>query len=226
MGMLSPLLERWLARHRAAYFQSTASDAAAGLLAISKAFRLALQTAVLGTGAWLAIRNEISPGMMIAASIIMGRALSPVEQAVANWKGFAKARTAFDRLQTILRALPAETVHMPLPRPQGHVAFQNVAVTPPGSTRPVLRGVSFDLPAGHTLAVIGPSAAGKSTLVRALVGVWQPSQGTIRLDGDDLKTWNQDELGLTLGYVPQDVSCLTAPLPKTLPVLLLWTHRT
>lgn len=206
MGMLGPLLDRWLEKHRSVLaYQGKASDAASLFLAISKSFRLALQTAILGVGAWLAIQNEISPGMMIAGSIIMGRALSPVELAVANWKGFLNARAAFDRVQALLRATPKEKEHMSLPRPRGDVSFQSVVVVPPGSERPALRGVSFDVEAGDILGVIGPSAAGKSTLARTLVGVWPAVQGTIRLDGNDINTWNQEELGPSLGYLPQDV---------------------
>ncbi|NKD88601.1 type I secretion system permease/ATPase [Haematospirillum sp. 15-248] len=206
MGMLGPLLDRWLVKHRGVLFcQARASDAASALLAVSKAFRLALQTAILGVGAWLAIQNEISPGMMIAASIIMGRALSPVELAVANWKGFLNARSAFDRVQTLLRSTPEDKERMALPRPDGRVSLQGVFVVPPGGSQPVLRGVSFDLDPGDVLGVIGPSAAGKSTLARILVGVWQAQQGTVRLDGNDIRTWDQEALGPHLGYLPQDV---------------------
>lgn len=142
---------------------------------------------------------------MIAASIIMGRALAPVEMAVGNWKGFVNARTAYERLQELLRNNPPDRERMSLPRPEGHLSLQQVVVVPPGSKQPALRGVTFELEPGQVLGVIGPSAAGKSTLARTLVGVWPAVQGVVRIDGHDIRNWPQDELGPNLGYLPQDV---------------------
>nr|WP_246423110.1 type I secretion system permease/ATPase [Roseospira visakhapatnamensis] len=206
MGMMENVQRRWAERHAAVLgLQAKASDRAATILAISKAFRMALQVAILGVGAYLAIHGEISPGMMIAASIVMGRALSPVEMAVGQWKGFVAARTAHERLTDLLANGELDKDTMALPRPEGRVSLQQVVVVPPGSTQPALRGISLDLVPGEVLGVIGPSAAGKSTLARTLMGVWWPHQGIVRLDGNDLRQWRAEDIGPHLGYLPQDV---------------------
>ncbi|MPZ11263.1 MAG: type I secretion system permease/ATPase [Kiloniellaceae bacterium] len=206
MGMLPGLQRRWLSRHQAALAaQAKASDRGGLLTAAAKFVRPVLQVAILGCGAYLALEQIITPGVMIAASIIMGRALAPVEGAIANWRGFILARGARSRLKEFLGKDSAPTPSMPLPRPKGALAVERLVAAPPGVSKPVLRGISFALLPGESLGIIGPSAAGKSTLARLLVGVWAPSAGHVRLDGADVVEWNHVELGPSLGYLPQDV---------------------
>ncbi|MEQ9606182.1 MAG: type I secretion system permease/ATPase, partial [Kiloniellaceae bacterium] len=206
MGMLPGLQQRWLQRHQSALAaQAKASDRGGLLTAGAKFVRPVLQVAILGTGAYLALQQEISPGVMIAASIIMGRALAPVEGAIGNWRGFILARGANSRLRTFFERDEAPAPAMPLPRPKGTVSVERLVAAPPGLAKPVLKGISFALGAGESLGVIGPSAAGKSTLARLLVGVWSPATGNVRLDGADVSEWNHVELGPSLGYLPQDV---------------------
>lgn len=206
MGMLPGVMSRWSDKHQDVIgLQAQASDRAGLILSSSKAIRMFLQVAILGTGAYLALQQEITPGTMIAASIIMGRALAPVEAAVGQWRGFVNARTAYQRLNELLVTTTENKDNMPLPAPKGQLAAERVVVAPPGSRTPVLKGVSFDLAAGEAMGVIGPSGAGKSTLARALVGVWPAANGAVRLDGADLHDWDKEELGPYIGYLPQDV---------------------
>ena len=210
MGMLPGLRRRWLDRHaRALAHQRTASDRAGTLSAGSKTLRLILQSAILGVGAALAIEQIISAGAMIAASIIMGRALAPVDQAIGNWRGFIGARAAHRRLRLLFDRVPAPPERLALPAAQGHLAVQNLVAGPPEATRAVVSGIAFELSAGTALGVIGPSAAGKSTLARLLTGVWRPQIGTVRLDGAALEQWDNTALGRQIGYLPQDVELFT-----------------
>ncbi|MBW7850048.1 MAG: type I secretion system permease/ATPase [Rhodospirillales bacterium] len=206
MGMMPGMARRWMERHeRAMARQQLAADRSGTLMALSKFVRLFLQSLVLGAGAWLAIRQEITPGAIIAASIIMGRALAPVELAVGQWKNFIAARGAYKRLSDLLAAVPAPAAAMPLPRPEGRLEVERAVVVPPGGRTPVLKGVSFALQPGEVLGIVGPSAAGKSTLARLLVGVWPAASGAVRLDGADVHAWRSDDLGPHIGYLPQDV---------------------
>jgi PrtD family type I secretion system ABC transporter len=206
LGMMGGIRARWSGRHRRALArQALASDRAGTLAAASKATRMLLQIAILGTGAALAIQQIITPGAMIAASILGARALAPVEQAIANWRTFVLARSAYGRLQALLEENPASPPRMPLPAPKGHLSVERLVAAPPGAEKPVLRDVSFALEPGEALGVIGATASGKSTLARHLVGVWQPAHGSIRLDGASLADWNRVELGRYVGYLPQDV---------------------
>lgn len=206
MGMTPGLRQRWADRHENTLaLQAVASDRAGTITATSKAFRLMLQVAILGTGAYLAIQQIITPGVMIAASIIMARALAPVEQAIGSWRQFIGARSAYGRLQELLAAIPEQEERMPLPAPEGRLETEKVVATPPGSKQVVLKGVSFALEPGESLGIIGPSAAGKSSLARLLIGVWPPASGHVRLDGADIYDWDHTELGPYLGYLPQDV---------------------
>ncbi len=206
MGMVRQLRDRW-SQHRAAAlgWQGLASDRGALLVSATKFNRVFMQSLILGLGAYLAINREISPGMMIAASIVCGRCIQPIEAAIGNWKGIVSARSAYRRVQELLRSLPASSARMRLPDPKGAVQVENLVVHAPGRDVPVLRGVSFAVPAGATLGIIGPSAAGKSSLARAMVGVWPPSAGAVRLDGSELSHWEPEQLGHALGYLPQDV---------------------
>ena len=153
---------------------------------------------------------------MIVGSILMGRALAPIDQLIGNWKGFVQARLAYDRLGQLLAAFPARPPRMSLPAPKGEVVVEGVVLTPPGGTVPVLRGVSFAIPTGAIVGVIGPSGSGKSTLARALVGVWTPQAGKVRLDGADVSSWDKAELGRYLGYLPQDIELFDGTIAENI----------
>jgi len=181
-----------------------ASDVVSGLGAFAKVFRLILQSASLGLGAYLAIQGEISAGVIIAASILTSRALAPIETAVAHWKGFVAARQSYRRLERSLALVPADEQRLPLPAPARHLVADDLVVGPPGQSKPVLTGVALRLAAGDAIGIIGPTGSGKSTLARALVGVWPSHKGTVRLDGAALDQWG-DQLGRHVGYLPQDV---------------------
>lgn len=208
MGMLGGIRRRWYQHRLAAVaHQARASDRAGLVLAGTKFVRLYLQVLLLGTGAYLTMQQLITPGAMIASAILLGRALAPVEQAVGNWRGFVAARAALARLKGLFDAVPPEKSGMRLPRPEGRVQFEQVFAAAPGGDAgsPILKGVSFQLLPGATLGVIGPTAAGKSTLARLMVGVWRATRGTVRLDGADVYEWNRADLGHHIGYQPQEV---------------------
>jgi len=206
MGMTGSMLERWQhRRQQTLVLQALASDRAGVILAVSKFVRIALQTAMLGFGAYLVIHNEITSGTMIASSIMMGKALAPIEMAVATWKQLLAARSSYERLSGILTAVRADERRMELPAPKGNIEMERVVAAPPMSNIPVIKGVSFRVAAGDILGIIGPSAAGKSSLARLLVGVWNAHSGVVRIDGSDIQTWNKDQLGPHIGYLPQDI---------------------
>ncbi|MDX5360897.1 MAG: type I secretion system permease/ATPase [Alphaproteobacteria bacterium] len=217
MGMTGRARTRWLGRwYRGLSLQSEAADWVAILQGLSKALRIVLQVGVLAGGASLVLVQEMSAGMMIAASIIVGRAVAPVEQMIGSWRGFVGARGAYDRLKELLAAYPEPGKRMRLPRPEGHVAVENAAAVAPGGREPILRGVSFALEPGEVLAVIGPSASGKSTLARLLVGVWPAAAGAVRLGGADVFRWAHGDLGRYIGFVPQDVELLDATVKENI----------
>lgn len=206
MGMMGVLRERWQRQHEEVLgWQALASERSGSVMAVSKFVRIGLQIAILGIGAYLVVTQNISTGSMIAASIMMGRALAPVEQSVGNWRSLVAARESYRRLNDLLRAVPPERTRMSLPAPAGELAVEQVVASPPGAQKPVLKGVSFAVKPGEALGVLGASGAGKSTLARLLVGVWPYMQGAIRLDGTELPHWNSEELGRHIGYLPQDV---------------------
>jgi len=206
MGMVGRIARRWNELNRS-YIASSgqASDVVGGLGAMSKVLRLLLQSAILAVGAWLVIHQESTPGIIIAGSILGGRALAPVDLAIANWRGFVGARQSWQRLSRLLGHLPARTEPMPLQPPSKSLVVQNAAVSPPGEQKIVCQEVNFSLAAGKALGVIGPTASGKSSLARMLVGVWTPMRGGIRLDGATLDQWSPEALGRHIGYLPQDV---------------------
>jgi PrtD family type I secretion system ABC transporter len=206
MGMGRHTGNRWSETNRG-YLAANerASDIAGGLGGISKVFRTILQSAVLGIGAYLVIHQESTAGIIIASSILASRALAPCELAIANWKGFVAARQGAQRLYQLLELLPSEQEPMRLPPPKSILSVANVAVLPPGSERLVVNDISFELKSGQGLAIIGPSGSGKSSLARALVGVWQPVRGSIRVDRAALHHWSSEALGQHIGYLPQDV---------------------
>ena len=206
MGMLGRMRQRWFARHREMLrLQALASDRAGALSALGNKLRLTFQSLALGLGAYLAIRHEMSPGMMIAGSILLGRALAPLDMLIGSWKNFLGARTAYRRLRELLHAIPARPRYMSLPTPNGSLALEHVVAAPPGSQIPVLRGIRLDIAAGEVVGIIGPSAAGKSTLARVMLGIWPVASGKVRLSGAEIGHWNRDELGPYLGYLPQDI---------------------
>lgn len=217
MGMLPGIRRRWRAsQDKALLLQAKASDSAGGISALTKFIRLLLQSSMLGFGAYLALEGEITPGVMIAASIIMGRGLAPVEQAIGSWKSFVAARGAYARLDELLRTFTPPANTMELPAPTGVVTVDRVVAMPPGGTNPTIKGVSFGLGVGEALAIIGPSAAGKSTLARLLVGVWAPHSGSVRLDGADVYSWNHEQLGPHIGYLPQDVEIFDGTIKENI----------
>jgi ATP-binding cassette, subfamily C, bacterial PrsD len=208
LGMTSRFSARWVEaneRHLRQVFD--VSDTYANIGAIAKVLRYLLQSAILGVGAYLVIVEQGSGGIMIASSIMMGRALAPIEIALANWKQLVAARQGIDRLRAVLgTAAPPVAGAVDLPRPSQNLSVENITVTVPGNDRIVVCDVSFRLEAGMGMALLGASAAGKSSLVRALVGIWPAAKGVVRLDGAALDNWNADELGKHIGYLPQDVA--------------------
>ncbi len=207
MGMMGGIFQRWLRRQNTMLLaQAQASDRAASLAAWTRFIRMAAQSGVLGLGAILVLDNQLTPGSMIAGSILLGRALSPVDNVIAQWRSLVAARQSYGRLNELLAAhATADVDHTSLPRPTGQVQVENLVAGPPKSKQAVIKGIKFGAPAGATVAIIGPSASGKSTLARALVGVWPAMNGSVRLDGADVSQWNKEELGPWLGYLPQDV---------------------
>jgi len=217
MGMLGGIRARWITRQNEGLRQQAiASDRAGHLVAASKFVRAFLQIVILGTGAYLTIQQEATAGAMVASSIMMGRALAPVELAVANWKGFVAARGAYDRIMNLLRILPREIDRIPLPAPTGRISVENVLTVPPGGKEPVLRNVSFNLQPGEVVGILGPSAAGKSSLARVLVGVWPAAVGRVRLDGAELTHWDPEKLGQYIGYLPQDVELFSGTIAENI----------
>lgn len=217
MGMLEALMGRWGERQRQVLLlQSQASDKGGMVTSFSKTFRMLSQSLILGIGAYLAVKQEITPGLMIAGSILLGRALAPIDLMIGSWKGFISARSQYARLNEILDEQQAEPQRMSLPAPEGHVLVENLIVSAPGSKTPILKNISFAVPAGSVVGVIGPSASGKSTLARALLGVWAPQHGVVRLDGADINNWDKRELGPYVGYLPQDIELFEGSISENI----------
>ncbi len=217
MGMAQAYRSRWqTVNHAAMNWQTLAADRLGAMGALSKSLRLLLQSAMLGLGAALALQNEISAGTIVAATIIFGRSLAPVEMAINQWRSFVRARMAYHKLNELLHALPEPEERTSLPAPVGHLDVEGLRVAAPMSRQMVLNGLSFAVPAGKVLCVVGPSASGKSTLARTLVGLWQPLAGGVRLDGAKLQHWNQAELGHYLGYLPQDVELFSGTVRENI----------
>lgn len=217
MGMLTGLRRRWLNENgRFLLLQARAADRSAVIGASIKTFRFILQSAVLGIGAYLAIQETITPGIMIAASIITSRAVAPVEQAVAQWRSFLSARQGLKRLRQVLESMPESEPETSLPLPSQRLDVESAFVTAPGSNAPIVQNITFSLTAGEALGIIGPSSSGKSTLARALVGVWPVSRGVIRLDGSDLDQWSPERLGAAVGYLPQDVQLFSGTVAENI----------
>ncbi|WLA69359.1 type I secretion system permease/ATPase [Bradyrhizobium diazoefficiens] len=206
MGMTDGLLRRWARdRNRMLERQVSASDRAATMQSIIRFLRLAMQSMILGLGAYLVIERLATVGAMFAASILLGRALQPVEQIVGSWRNLVSARGAFLRIRELLKADPRREAGLTLPRPQGRLSVEGLTYVPPLGSKPILRAVTFAIEPGEVLGIIGPSGAGKSTLSRHLVGVLAPSAGAVRLDGADVSSWIKTSLGQHIGYLPQDI---------------------
>ena len=206
MGMLPALVERWQMRNAEAMaLQAQASDRAGLISGATRYLRIAVYVVILGTGALLVLDHQLTSGMMVGASIILSRALAPIDQSISAWRGFVAARAAFTRLLDLLRSDAERATPTRLPDPVGDVAVEGIIWQPPGAKEPVLRGISFRLAAGEILGVIGHTGAGKTSLAHLLVGTWRPQRGHIRLDGADLSIWEAEELGPHIGYLPQDV---------------------
>jgi ATP-binding cassette subfamily C protein len=206
MGMLPALAARWEKAHEGYLLaQRRANHVIGGLSATAKMFRFVLQSALLGMGGYLAIRGQISSGTIIAGSILGSRALAPVDQAIASWKTFVAARQGYQRLKMMLALYPDRQKPFALPAPSKSLVAENLSVAAPGTSSPIVRRLSLKLEAGQALGIIGPSAAGKSTLARALVGVWAPQAGKVMLDGATIDQWSPEALGPSIGYLPQDV---------------------
>lgn len=217
MGMLGNLKGRWLEQvNKVLFLQSKASTNAGFWVSLSKVFRMTAQSLVLGLGAYLALQQEISPGIMIAGSILLGRALAPIDLLIGTWKGFIAARGQYTRLNELLKKVPQEGEPMQLPDPEGNILVENILVVPPGGKIPVVKGVNFAVEKGQLIGVIGPSGAGKSTLARALLGVWPIHSGKVRLDGADIAQWDREALGSFIGYLPQDVELFEGTISENI----------
>ena len=206
MGMKENIRKIWEER----YFgflnaQNDASNSAGIWSNASKSLRMLFQSLILGIGGYLAIIMEVSPGMMIAGSIIMGRALAPLDLIIGSWKGFSSARSSYQKLDGLLKEFPKDKEYMKLPAPKGEILLENVVVAPPGATQPSLRGISMLIQKGDVVGIIGPSAAGKSSLARVILGLWPLAAGKARLDKADIFQWDKQDLGKYIGYLPQDI---------------------
>jgi ATP-binding cassette, subfamily C, bacterial len=206
MGMMGGLLQRWTRdRNQALEQHVAANDRASHNASIVRFLRMSMQSLILGLGAYLVIDRLATVGVMFAASILLGRALQPVEMMVGGWRNMLSARNAFHRIKALLTTFPVADPTLQLPQPAGRLSVENLMYGIPGAPNTILRGVSFRLEAGEILGVIGPSGAGKSTLARQIIGVLAPSVGAVRLDGADVSSWPREALGRYLGYLPQDI---------------------
>jgi ATP-binding cassette subfamily C protein len=217
MGMTDRMLVRW--RKLNADFlseQRRANDVSNGLGTAGRVLRMMLQSAVLAIGAFLVIRQEASAGIIIASSILTGRALAPVDLAIANWKGFGTARDGWQRLRKLLEAVPAPTTPLQLPAPRRSFQAEDLAVAPPGAQKPTAHQVSFMVQAGSGVGIVGPSGSGKSSLARALVGVWRPQRGSVRLDGAAIDQWSAADFGRHVGYLPQEPQLIEGTIAQNI----------
>lgn len=217
MGMRGAYTARWR-NTNVDYLaeQQRTGDATSSFSTASKIFRLALQSAVLALGAWLAINQMASPGAMIASSILTARALAPIEQVIGQWRGFVNARQARARLYKLLEQFREDAPRMMLPKPASSVAVAGLTVVAPGATAPIIRDVNFSVSAGQGVGIIGPSGSGKSSLARALVGIWPPARGSVRLDGAELDQWDPETLGPSIGYLPQGVELFDGTIAENI----------
>lgn len=217
MGMLPNLRARWFEMHKKFLaLQAEASQRAAAVSAITKFVQISVQSLILGLGALLVIQGSVTGGAMIAGSILLGRALSPVQMIIGVWKQWRGVVSSYERLLNLLMSNPPRKAGMSLPAPLGNISLEAVTAAPPGTQNVVLKGVTFALNAGDVLGIIGPSGSGKSTLARLLVGVWPSAMGTVRIDGADVYRWNKDELGPSMGYLPQDIELFAGTISENI----------
>ncbi|KTS79897.1 peptidase [Pseudomonas oryzihabitans] len=217
MGMLPGLIKRWRSKtYKVLGLQTQASEASGAFSNLSKTWRMLLQSFVLGVGAVLVINGEVTPGLMTAASLLIGRALAPIDQMIGNWRGFVAARGQYVRLNEILNQIPADPERMALPIPRGDLSVEQIVVTPPGAHTPIIKGISFRAPPGASVGILGASAAGKSTLARALLGIWPAQSGKVRLDGADIFHLDRAAVGPHLGYLPQDIELFDGTIAENI----------
>jgi ATP-binding cassette, subfamily C, bacterial exporter for protease/lipase len=219
MGMMPAVLAQWQKKQDAFLaFQARASESAGSLNAVSKLLQQLMGSVMLGLGAWLLLENQLNGGasMMIIGSVLVGRMLAPLTQVVQQWSAVVSVVAAWSRLENMLAQIPPKPQNMALPAPKGELIVEGLMAAPPGQQQPVLRGVQFGLPPGCVLGVVGPSASGKTSLARLLVGVWTPMSGKVRLDGVDVHIWDKEELGPYLGYLPQGVELIEGTLAENI----------
>lgn len=219
MGMLNAVMGQWQKKQRAFLaYQAQASESAGGLNAVSKLLQQLMGSVLLGLSAWLLLFNELNGGaaMMVISSVLGGRLLSPLTQIAQQWSAVATVSGAWTRLSGLLENVPAREKNMPLPAPKGELTVESLVAAAPGQTQAILRGLQFGVPAGQVLAVVGPSASGKTSLAKLLLGIWQPQAGKVRLDGVDVHAWDKAELGPHLGYLPQGVELLDGTLAENI----------
>jgi len=217
MGMLNVLRRRWFRlQQRIITAQAEASDRSARISAMTRFVRMTWQSLSLGLGAVLVLENQISAGVMIAVSVLLGRAMAPVEQVIGSWRQLGNAKSSYQRLSRLLEEFPKPQPRMALPAPTGALRVDQLLVTPPGAQQPALNGVTVALAKGEVLAVIGPSASGKSSLARAMVGIWPASRGSVRLDGAEVGQWSREALGPYLGYLPQDIELFDGTIAENI----------
>lgn len=217
MGMMGDIQNRWFDIHQKFLeCQSSASEKSAKITGATKFVRVSVQSLILGLGAYLVIKGDMTAGMMIAGSVLLGRALAPVEQIIGVWRQWSGAVSAYKRLVTLFTSNPVRPPNMSLPKPVGKLAVESIVAAPPGATLPVLKNVTFALDQGDVLSVVGPSGSGKSTLARAIVGVWPTASGKVRLDGAEVYRWDSAELGPNIGYLPQDIELFSGTISENI----------
>ncbi len=217
MGMKGRIQHIWRDKYYAFLNAQTEASNKAGIWSnISKSLRMLFQSLMLGLGGYLAIKSEVSPGMMIAGSIIMGRALAPLDLMISSWKGFSSARTSYERLEGLLENFPKDKEHMKLPAPHGEILLEGVVVIPPNAQQPSIRGISMQINKGDVVGIVGPSAAGKSSLARIILGLWPLAAGKARLDKADIYQWDKVDLGKYIGYLPQDIELFEGTISQNI----------
>ncbi len=217
MGMMPNIVRRWEAEDaQVLALQTRASNRAGSIGAAAKFVRLLLQMAVFGLGGYLAIGNHITAGAVVAVALLTARALAPIDHAIGTWRGLVQSRAAYRRLQEVFAHVAPRPTAMPLPRPQGRLSAERVVHVPPDGESAILKGITFDIEPGQALGIIGPTAAGKSTLARLIVGSWSPTSGHLRLDGADIYSWNREDFGRFVGYLPQDVELFAGSIRENI----------
>jgi ATP-binding cassette subfamily C protein EexD len=217
MGMKKNIQKKWVEKYYG--FLNAQNDASnnAGIWSnLSKNLRMMFQSLILGLGAYLAIKLEVSPGMMIAGSIIMGRALAPLDLMINSWKNFSSARVSYQKLDSLLNDFPEKKDYMKLPAPKGEILLEQIVLVPPGAKQPSIKGITMGIASGDVVGIIGPSAAGKSSLGRAILGLWPLSNGKVRIDKADITQWNRDDLGDYIGYLPQDIELFEGTISENI----------